>query len=123
MEDNHQKSKRFEDLLVWQKAHEEQLLRYATQKLLSIPGLTIYGNAPHKVSLISFLLKDIHHYDTGIILDKLGVAVRTGTHCTEPVMQHFEIGGTVRASFGLYNTMEEIDRLYTALIKVKEMFE
>jgi cysteine desulfurases, SufS subfamily len=103
--------------------HEEQLLRYATQKLLSIPGLTIYGNAPHKVSLISFLLKDIHHYDTGIILDKLGVAVRTGTHCTEPVMQHFEIGGTVRASFGLYNTMEEIDRLYTALIKVKEMFE
>ncbi|HUX52940.1 MAG TPA: cysteine desulfurase [Williamwhitmania sp.] len=104
-------------------AHEEQLLRYATEKLLSIPGLTIYGNAPHKVSLISFLLKDIHHYDTGMILDKLGVAVRTGTHCTEPVMQHFGIGGTVRASFGLYNTMEEVDKLYQALLKVKEMFE
>lgn len=104
-------------------AHEEQLLRYATEKLSSIPGLTIYGNAPHKVSLISFLLKDIHHYDTGMILDKLGVAVRTGTHCTEPVMQHFDISGTVRASFGLYNTQEEVDRLYTALLKVKEMFE
>ncbi len=104
-------------------AHEEQLLRYATEKLSSIPGLTIYGNAPHKVSLISFLLKDIHHYDTGMILDKLGVAVRTGTHCTEPVMQHFDISGTVRASFGLYNTLEEVDRLYAALIKVKEMFE
>lgn len=104
-------------------AHEEQLLRYANEKLHSIPGLTIYGNAPHKVSLISFLLKDIHHYDTGMILDKLGVAVRTGTHCTEPVMQHFGIGGTVRASFGLYNTMEEVDKLYQALLKVKEMFE
>lgn len=104
-------------------AHEEKLLRYATEKLHSIPGLTIYGNAPHKVSLISFLLKDIHHYDTGMILDKLGVAVRTGTHCTEPVMQHFGIGGTVRASFGLYNTMEEVDKLYQALLKVKEMFE
>lgn len=104
-------------------AHEEQLLRYATEKLSSIPGLTIYGNAPHKVSLISFLLKDIHHYDTGMILDKLGVAVRTGTHCTEPVMQHFDISGTVRASFGLYNTQEEVDRLYAALLKVKEMFE
>lgn len=103
--------------------HEEKLLKYATERLSSIPGLTIYGNAPKKVSLISFLLDDIHPYDTGMILDKLGIAVRTGTHCTEPVMQHFGISGTVRASFGLYNTTEEIDRLYDALLRVKQMFE
>lgn len=103
--------------------HEEKLLKYATERLSSIPGLTIYGNAPTKVSLISFLLDDIHPYDTGMILDKLGIAVRTGTHCTEPVMQHFGISGTVRASFGLYNTTEEIDRLYDALLRVKQMFE
>lgn len=103
--------------------HEERLLKYATERLSSIPGLTIYGNAPKKVSLISFLLDDIHPYDTGMILDKLGIAVRTGTHCTEPVMQHFGISGTVRASFGLYNTIEEIDRLYDALLRVKQMFE
>jgi cysteine desulfurase/selenocysteine lyase len=103
--------------------HEEKLLKYATERLSSIPGLTIYGNAPKKVSLISFLLDDIHPYDTGMILDKLGIAVRTGTHCTEPIMQHFGISGTVRASFGLYNTTEEIDRLYDALLRVKQMFE
>jgi len=103
--------------------HEEKLLKYATERLSSIPGLTIYGNAQKKVSLISFLLDDIHPYDTGMILDKLGIAVRTGTHCTEPVMQHFGISGTVRASFGLYNTTEEIDRLYDALLRVKQMFE
>lgn len=103
--------------------HEEKLLKFATERLSSIPGLTIYGNAPKKVSLISFLLDDIHPYDTGMILDKLGIAVRTGTHCTEPVMQHFGISGTVRASFGLYNTTEEIDRLYDALLRVKQMFE
>lgn len=103
--------------------HEEKLLKYATERLSSIPGLTIYGNAQKKVSLISFLLDDIHPYDTGMILDKLGIAVRTGTHCTEPVMQHFGVSGTVRASFGLYNTTEEIDRLYDALLKVEQMFE
>ncbi|SDC77428.1 cysteine desulfurase [Williamwhitmania taraxaci] len=103
--------------------HEEELLKYATERLLSIPGLKIYGTAPHKVSLISFLLNNIHPYDTGMILDKLGIAVRTGTHCTEPVMQHFGISGTVRVSFGLYNTTEEIDRLYDALLRVKQMFE
>lgn len=103
--------------------HEEKLLKYATERLSSIPGLTIYGNAPKKVSLVSFLLDEIHPYDTGMILDKLGIAVRTGTHCTEPVMQHFGISGTVRASFGLYNTTEEIDRLYDALLRVKQMFE
>ena len=103
--------------------HEEKLLKYATERLLSIPGLKIYGTAPHKVSLVSFLLKNVHPYDTGMILDKLGIAVRTGTHCTEPVMQHFGIEGTVRASFGLYNTTEEIDRLYDALLRVKQMFD
>ena len=103
--------------------HEEKLLKYATERLLSIPGLKIYGTAPHKVSLVSFLLKNVHPYDTGMILDKLGIAVRTGTHCTEPVMQHFGISGTVRASLGLYNTTEEIDRLYDALLRVKQMFE
>jgi len=103
--------------------HEDKLLKYATERLLSIPGLKIYGTAPHKVSLVSFLLNNIHPYDTGMILDKLGIAVRTGTHCTEPVMQHFGIDGIVRASFGLYNTTEEIDRLYDALLRVKQMFE
>ncbi len=92
-------------------AHEQQLLNYAHERLSSIPGLTVYGTAPEKVSLVSFLLHDVHPYDTGMVLDKLGIAVRTGTHCTEPLLQHFGITGTVRASFALYNTLEEIDRL------------
>lgn len=103
-------------------AHERDLLDYAHQRLREVPGLTMYGTAPDKVSLVSFLLQGAHPYDAGAILDKLGIAVRTGTHCTEPLLQHFGITGTVRASFGLYNTREEIDRLYAGLIQVGEMF-
>ncbi|MEJ5317043.1 MAG: cysteine desulfurase [Tenuifilum sp.] len=103
-------------------AYEDELLKYATQKLTEIDGLTIYGNAPEKAAIISFLLNGIHPYDTGMILDKMGIAVRTGNHCTQPVIDHFGIDGTVRASLAFYNTFEEIDRLVEALHKVKEMF-
>lgn len=103
-------------------AYESELLDYAHEKLGSIENLKIYGEAAEKASIFAFLLKEIHHYDTGMIIDKMGIAVRTGTHCTEPVMQRFGIEGTVRASFAFYNTKEEIDRLYEAIIKVKQMF-
>ena len=81
----------------------------------------MYGKAKHKVAIISFLLDNIHPYDTGMIIDKLGIAVRTGTHCTQPVMQKFGIEGTVRASIGMYNTLEEIDRLIDGIKKAKLM--
>jgi len=102
--------------------HEHELLNYATKKLKSIDGLKIYGEADHKISVISFLIDNIHHYDAGMVLDKLGIAVRTGHHCTEPVIKHFNIDGTVRASFAIYSTKEEVDALYDGLMKVKQMF-
>ena len=102
--------------------YEQELLEYGTKKLSSIAGLKIYGTAKNKASVISFLLDGIHPYDTGTILDKLGVAVRTGHHCTEPIMTRFGIPGTVRASFAFYNTFEEIDKLYEGLLRVKKMF-
>jgi len=101
---------------------ENELLQYATSRLLQIDGLKIYGNIEDKISIISFLLKDIHMYDTGMILDKLGVAVRTGTHCAQPVMDRFGISGTVRVSICFYNTKEEIDVLAAGIEKVKSMF-
>jgi cysteine desulfurase/selenocysteine lyase len=101
---------------------ETKLLGYATEKLMGIPGLKIYGNSGAKVSVISFLLENIHQYDAGMILDKMGIAVRTGTHCAQPVMDHFGIDGTIRASMCFYNTNEEIDILAGGLIKVIEMF-
>ncbi len=104
------------------KAYEADLLTYATQQLLSVEGLKIFGNAPHKAAIISFQIDNIHPYDTGLILDKMGIAVRTGNHCTQPVIDHFEIDGTVRASLAFYNTFEEVDRLVDGLNKVKEMF-
>ena len=103
-------------------AYEKELLTYATEKLTSIKGLRIIGTAEKKASLISFVLENIHHYDAGMILDKLGIAVRTGHHCAEPVMNRFNIEGTIRASFSFYNTKEEIDKLYNALLTVKQMF-
>lgn len=103
-------------------AHEQGLLHYANQRLATIGSLTVYGKAPHKAAIISFLLNGIHMLDTGMVLDKLGIAVRTGTHCTEPVMTHFGIDGTVRASFAMYNTKEEVDKLYEALLVVQQMF-
>lgn len=103
-------------------AYENKLLAYATEKLASIEGLTIYGTALNKGPIISFLLQNIHHYDTGMVLDKLGIAVRTGTHCNQPVMDIFKIEGTVRASICFYNNVEDIDKLYEGLVKVKQMF-
>lgn len=103
--------------------YETELLNYATSKLLAIDGVRIIGNAKHKAAIISFLIKDIHPFDTGMILDKMGIAVRTGNHCTQPVVDHFGIDGTVRASFAFYNTFEEVDRLIQGVKKVKEMFE
>jgi cysteine desulfurase/selenocysteine lyase len=100
---------------------ETHLLRYATERLSQIPGMKIYGTAPQKTAIISFLLENIHPYDTGMILDKLGIAVRTGHHCAEPLMDRYGIPGTVRASFAFYNTEEEADRLYKGILKVKEM--
>lgn len=104
------------------RAYEHSLLEYATMKLMSVPGLRIYGTAPEKIGILSFLLEDIHPYDTGMVLDKLGIAVRTGTHCNQPVMDHFRISGTLRACLAFYNTTGEIDRLYEGLQRVIKMF-
>ena len=101
---------------------EKMLLDYATGMLTAIPGLKIYGTSPHKISTISFLLDGIHQYDTGMVLDKLGIAVRTGTHCAQPVMSRFGIDGTVRISMCFYNTTEEIDTLGMGIEKIKGMF-
>ena len=103
-------------------AHEESLLAYATERLERIPGLRIFGKAPHKSAVISFLVEDIHPYDLGMLLDKLGVAVRTGHHCAMPLMERFGIPGTVRASFAVYNTFEEVDAFVAALERVVSMF-
>lgn len=103
-------------------AYEQELLAYATEKFNAIPGMRIYGTAKNKTSVISFLVEGIHFYDMGMLLDQMGIAVRTGTHCTEPVMQHFGIDGTVRASFAFYNTKEEIDALLAGIEKVCKMF-
>jgi cysteine desulfurase/selenocysteine lyase len=101
---------------------EKRLLDYATNRLSAIQGLRIYGNSPEKISTISFLLKDIHQYDTGMILDKMGIAVRTGTHCAQPVMERYGIDGTVRISMCFYNTIDEIDTVGTGIEKVISMF-
>jgi cysteine desulfurase / selenocysteine lyase len=103
-------------------AYEKELLDYATEKLSSIEGLRIIGIAENKVSVISFNLENIHHYDAGMVIDKMGIAVRTGHHCAEPLMDRFNVEGTIRASFSFYNTKEEIDKLYEAILTVKQMF-
>lgn len=104
-------------------AYEHELLTYATEKLLEIDGLRIIGTSPDKSGVISFLLGDVHPYDVGVILDKLGVAVRTGHHCTQPIMDKWQIPGTVRASLGMYNTKEDIDVLVTAVRKAGAMLQ
>jgi cysteine desulfurase/selenocysteine lyase len=101
---------------------EKELLTYATERLSGIDGMRIYGKSNRKISTISFLVKDIHQYDTGMILDKMGIAVRTGTHCAQPVMDRYGIDGTVRASICFYNTKEEIDILAGGIEKVISMF-
>ena len=103
-------------------AHEHEILEYATARLQEIDGVRIYGTAPDKASVISFLVDDVHPYDAGTILDRLGIAVRTGHHCTQPLMQRLGVPGTVRASFALYNTREDVDALIEGVKKVKEMF-
>ncbi|MBR3559779.1 MAG: cysteine desulfurase [Bacteroidales bacterium] len=102
-------------------SYENNLLAYATEKLAAIDGMRFIGEAAHKTGVISFLVGDIHPYDMGVLLDHQGVAVRTGHHCTQPVMTHFGIPGTVRASFAMYNTFEEADALVAAVIKAKTM--
>ena len=101
--------------------HEEMLLKYATSKLQEIPNLKIYGTSDHKSAVISFLVGDIHPYDIGMLLDKLGIAVRTGHHCAQPLMDYYGIPGTVRASFAVYNTIEEIDSFIAALHRILPM--
>ncbi|MFN3556344.1 MAG: SufS family cysteine desulfurase [Bacteroidales bacterium] len=109
---------RFDEIAI----HEHDLLDYATQRLSELDNIRFIGTAPDKTSLVSFLFTDIHPYDTGTILDKLGIAVRTGHHCAQPVMDHFGVPGTVRISFGVYNSKKEIDTLIEALKTVREMF-
>jgi len=103
-------------------AHEQHLMEHATRLLNGIDNLVIYGNAPRKSGAISFLFKGVHPADVGMILDKQGIAIRTGTHCTEPVMRFYGIPGTARVSFGMYNTTEEIDILAAMLKRVGQMF-
>ncbi len=103
--------------------HEAELLRYGTEQLLKIDGLRIIGEAPKKAAVISFLVDHIHPYDMGVLLDHQGIAVRTGHHCSQPIMTHFDIPGTVRASFALYNTKTEIDTLVQGVIRAKEMLQ
>ncbi len=102
-------------------AHEQDLLRYATERMEAIPGMRIFGTAPGKSAVISFLIGDAHHYDAGVLLDQLGFAVRTGHHCAQPLMERLGIEGTVRAAFALYNTREEVDRFVEALRRVAAM--
>ena len=103
-------------------AHEHDLLVYGTEALSAIPGVRIIGTAAQKAAVISFIIEGIHPHDIGTILDREGIAVRTGHHCAQPVMQFFRVPATARASFALYNTRQEIDRLVAGIEKVKEVF-
>jgi cysteine desulfurase/selenocysteine lyase len=104
-------------------AHEHKLLTYTTEKMMEIPGMRIFGTAPNKDAIISFLIGKEHHYDVGLLLDKLGVAVRTGHHCAEPLMARLGVEGVIRASFALYNTVEECDQFIAALQRVSAMLQ
>jgi cysteine desulfurase/selenocysteine lyase len=101
--------------------HEQSLINYAMQKIADINGITIYGNAAERCGSVSFNLDNIHPYDACMILDKLGIALRAGTHCAEPVMLHYQMQGCLRASFAMYNKHEEIDELIKGLQKVRAM--
>ncbi|MDA9344946.1 cysteine desulfurase [Flavobacteriales bacterium] len=101
--------------------YEEELLQYATEEVLKIEGLKIYGTAKNKSGIISFNINELHPYDIGVIVDKLGIAIRTGHHCTQPIMERFNIPGTARISLAVYNTKEEIDICINAIIKAKQM--
>jgi cysteine desulfurase/selenocysteine lyase len=101
--------------------YEEELVEYATEQLLTIDGLKIYGTAANKTSVISFNIEGVHPYDIGSIVDKLGIAVRTGHHCAQPIMDFYKIPGTVRASFSFYNTKEEVDKLVEGVKRARNM--
>ncbi len=101
--------------------YEQELIVYSLQRLNGIGGLKLFGNASKRISVFSFLLGDSHPYDAGMILDKMGIAVRTGTHCTQPVMDHYGISGTIRASLVFYNTLEEVDKLADGIEKIQQM--
>lgn len=103
-------------------AYEHELTRYAVEQLSGIEGMRIFGQSDNKDAVISFLVRDIHHLDMGTLLDRLGIAVRTGHHCAQPLMTHYGIEGTVRASFGIYNTKEEVDVLVAGIKRVSGMF-
>ena len=103
-------------------AYETYLLNYATEKLKNLGDIRIFGTSEHKSAVISMQVGNIHHYDIGTLLDKLGIALRTGHHCAQPIMKHFGIEGTLRASFALYNTTEEIDTLIAGIQRVKQLF-
>ena len=103
-------------------AYEHELTEYALRRLREIPGMRIFGEAPERGGVISFLVGNIHHFDMGTLLDRLGIAVRTGHHCAQPLMTRLGIEGTVRASFGLYNTREEVDALVAGIERVRKMF-
>jgi cysteine desulfurase/selenocysteine lyase len=103
--------------------HEQDLLKYATEKLITIPGLRLIGTAKDKVGVVSFTLQDIHPHDMGTILDHEGIAIRAGHHCAMPIMQRYRVPACVRVSFGLYNSREDVDILMTGLVKVQEVFD
>jgi len=105
------------------RTYEDELLKHATERLLAVEGMRIFGTAPEKASLVSFLVGDIHPFDAGTIIDKMGIAVRTGHHCAQPLIDHFGIPGTVRASFAFYNTKEEIDIFIEGLKKAIKMLQ
>ena len=103
-------------------AHENELLEYATAKVSAIPGIRLIGTAKQKAGVLSFVLDGIHPHDVGTILDQEGIAIRTGHHCAQPVMQRFDIPATARASFAFYNTKQEVDALVKGIEKVREVF-
>jgi cysteine desulfurase/selenocysteine lyase len=102
--------------------YESGLLDYATEVLSAVPGVRLVGTATHRASVVSFVIDGVHPHDAGTILDREGIAVRAGHHCAQPVMDHFGVPATVRASLALYNTRQEIDRLVSGVAKVKEIF-
>ena len=103
-------------------AHEDELLAYATQALSSIPGLRLIGTAKSKAAVVSFVMENVHPHDIGTILDQEGIAIRTGHHCAQPLMQRFGVDATARASFAFYNIKEEVDALVQGIHKVREVF-
>ena len=104
-------------------AQEADLLAYAAERLAALPGIRFFGRAPQKTAVLSFLVGDSHPYDVGTLLDQMGIAVRTGHHCTQPVMDRYGIPGTVRASFAVYNTRAEVDTMVSALERIMPMLQ